>query len=148
MISKRSHSVAFANLLKDLSRREPKLSPSLRFPLALTLLRETSALTAHPIRDRYSVFLNSINHATRSRPDFPGGETIMRVPASPLDVFKSGLCVPVCRPRQPAHCRGPDVATFRGLLPLAALFRRLFRLKGDSPRTHSTKKDYENKIKS
>jgi hypothetical protein len=44
--------------------------------------------------------------------------------------------------RPPLACfhRGPGVATFRGILPLAALFRRLFFVKGERPRTHSSKK--------
>ena len=46
----------------------------------------------------------------------------------------------IYRPHQARFHRGPDVATFRGILPLAAPFRRLCTVKGDRPRTHSSKK--------
>jgi hypothetical protein len=63
-------------------------------------------------------------------------------PPHPLTAFSNPfLPMHFCpRPHQPDFNRGPDVATFRGLLPLAALFARAFSVKGDRPRTHSRKK--------
>jgi hypothetical protein len=44
-----------------------------------------------------------------------------------------------CCPHQPAS-QGAGRGSFRGILPLAALLRGLFRLKGDRPRANSSKK--------
>jgi hypothetical protein len=55
-------------------------------------------------------------------------EARFRDPATPLVMFSSPIClVHSLSPSPACFQRGPDVATFRGILPLAALFRSLFR---------------------